>query len=742
MNKYLLLAFSALMLSASEGMGQKLSPETELLLLKHRTIDRGTDTRAIKTIRDLRSTVDTESSVNAFVKFSDPSVITAILDAGCEVNTVTGDIATVTMPVGIIPDIVEIEGVSRIEVGRKVNLTNNLVRGKVKVNEVMFSEHPNHGSLPQEYRGNGVIVGMIDVGFEFTHAAFRTYDGNDRLRVSRVWNQNGYGKTPEGFSYGAEYTTFAEMSSAKTDADEYHGTHTTTTAAGSPAETPYYGMAPESELVLVSVNLGSDTNIIDAIKYIFDYADSQGKPAVVNMSLGSHNGPHDGNSLLDQAFGTLAGPGHILVGAAGNEAVTNLHCTKTLTEGDTIMRTMLAYGSSTTKTSYTYIWASPGSEISVEGAIVNPLRKGRVMKTTGEITMNSEADYHSLTEGTVTDISLLMSPVVVEGNSSPQMTIESYVYGLADDRKQAIIVHGKPGTTIHMWQCVNNNYFISSGLAGFTDGDNSCSVGEIGGTSDAVISVGSYDSDSLMVIPAGGSLLPEGGTLDVGSMIKGIGYDFETGRRSCFSSIGPTADGRMKPDVMAPGCITVSGFNKYCTAQSYKDYFPTVTDPDGNKYYFELSMGTSQATPAVTGSIALWLEANPDLSPSDVREIIAKTSDRDSYTGSEAGNQYGYGKLNAYAGILEAINRAAAIDEVAVDGSETKVWFDQSTDEIYCVTTGNATASIHTMTGTLVGTYAITPDNRTIDASSLTHGIYIVNVRNQGSSEGFKIAIP
>lgn len=734
MNRYLLsvIVLGGVSLGAFLH-ARNLSPEAELLLLKEKMMTVG-DERAVETVKKAPGVFNSAADIKAFIRVVDDETVTRLEEAGCTVNSRVGDIVTVSMPLGILADVAQISGVERVETSRKVNLTNNAVRRKISVNPVHYEEHPDHGDLPGQFRGDGVIVGMVDVGFEFNHLAFRSYDGEDRLRISRVWNQNGYGRHPEGFTYGAEYTTPEEIRAAKADYNEFHGTHTATTAAGSPAGSPYYGMAPEAEIVLVSVNLNEDSNITDAVKYIFDYAEEQGKPCVVNMSLGSHNGPHDGTSLLDRSFEELTGPGKILVGSAGNEAIFNMHASKVLTEDDNVLKTMIAYADPSNKSSYTYLWATPGKKITVEVAIVDPLRKGRIIKSTGEVSMDAPADYYTITEGTVTDLTMLFSPMVNGDGGASQMIIESTVMGLADNRKEAIIVHGEPGTTVHLWQAANNNYFINGGIDDFTDGDNFCTVGEIGGTSDAVISVGSYDSDAEIEIPSVG-------TLRVDDMMSQAGYNFQPGDRSFFSSRGPTADGRMKPDVTAPGNLVASGFNKYCTASHLAvDYLPAVTDASGEKYYFELTMGTSQAAPSVTGTVALWLQANPELTPADVRDILSKTCDRDAFTGAEPNNDFGFGKLNAYAGIKKALEYTS-VNEIEGATDDATVWYDKAEQRIYCATASAVTATVYTLTGTPVLTGKITPVTHSIDASGLAPGVHIVTLTSAGSTKSHKLLI-
>ena len=99
-----------------------------------------------------------------------------------------------------------------------------------------------------------------------------------------------------------------------------------------------------------------------------------------------------------------------------------------------------------------------------------------------------------------------------------------------------------------------------------------------------------------------------------------------TGYRSLFSSVGPTADGRIKPDVMALG-----QFN-YCARTG-----------SGNLGYTSTNTGTSLACPMVAGVCALLLSAKPDLTPVQITDILRNTAD----SSSRPGNLRGWGIVNA-----------------------------------------------------------------------------------------------
>ncbi len=95
-----------------------------------------------------------------------------------------------------------------------------------------------------------------------------------------------------------------------------------------------------------------------------------------------------------------------------------------------------------------------------------------------------------------------------------------------------------------------------------------------------------------------------------------------------FSSHGPTADGRFKPDVMAQGIAVVCG----------------VPDmPNG----FTAINGTSLSAPLVAGSVALLLEARPTWGPFEVREALISTASN----AASPNNDFGYGIINVYAAL-------------------------------------------------------------------------------------------
>src|SRR5690606_28301109 len=150
------------------------------------------------------------------------------------------------------------------------------------------------------------IIAVIDWGFDYTHPTF--YDSTlTDLRLVRAWDQNKLsGPAPEGFSFGTEYKGKDELLAAGDDTlyvfgPGSHGTHVAGIAGGTGGGSVHVGAAPEAELIFISLRRDAPS-FTDALQYVTNYAESVNKPYVINMSFGSHLGPHDGSYLKNVAI--------------------------------------------------------------------------------------------------------------------------------------------------------------------------------------------------------------------------------------------------------------------------------------------------------------------------------------------------------------------------------------------------------------------------------------------------------
>ncbi len=710
---YILLA--ALLMAGGSVCAQKLSPNTTLMLMDNST-----------SVIGVKSTDQNETYIEAFIHLSDASVVDELKALGVTVQSVLSDrLVTAAVPMSAIGGVADLSGVEYIQAGSEARLLMDEARKDCNV-DACHTATADMGA----YTGKGVVVGIVDNGFQYSHVDFMTSDGKS-TRVKRVWDQNTTGKAPKNYDYGTEYTELDEMKAAKYDmTSTFHASHVTGIAAGADKASGYYGVAPDADLVLVSFK-NATTNIVDGIKYVFDYAESVGKPCVVNISLGQHLGPHDGTSATDQAFAEMTGPGRIIVGACGNEGSENLHATKTFTESDKTMKVMLGYGSSTssTKTSYVDIWGSKDTDIKVKTVVVENLR-GKIVAESPEVSVGGTTETkYTFPDGSNAVATVQMAATRDASNNCPDVLLMCRATSITEGYKLGIVVTGEAGSTVHMWNCASNGVFLTPNKRGWTDGDNNCTVGELGGTGEGVISVGSYNT-KLTYTTIGD------GTYEANTDLVGKLHDI-----SSFSSIGPTVDGRTKPDVAAPGCAIVSATSRY-----YASFSASTSVAQSGSDYYDINIGTSMASPFVTGTVALWLQANPNLTPAQVRNIIQKTSRHDDYTGEASTTNYvwGAGKIDALAGLKEAIAYTTGID----DPAQTAPLFRVETDSrsrtarfFFADAAGTADVAVYNAVGQQVAAAVVTGNGQSLDLSTLASGVYLFRMQRGSQVQTLKVAL-
>lgn len=192
------------------------------------------------------------------------------------------------------------------------------------VNEV----HAGIGGLQTSFTGKDVIIGYVDTGIDFTHPDFMNPDSS--TRVLRYWDHTvATGPSPGTYGYGTVWDSTAINNGTCTSTDSHsHGTTVAGFGSGNAfANGRMKGMAPESDIIIVESNFNAQNwtlTIADACDYIFKVADSLGKPAIVNLSLGTYFGSHDGNDPASEAMEAMldAQSGRIIVSAAGNSGLS------------------------------------------------------------------------------------------------------------------------------------------------------------------------------------------------------------------------------------------------------------------------------------------------------------------------------------------------------------------------------------------------------------------------------------
>lgn len=590
--------------------------------------------------------------VSAFVEFEDTDD-TEVLDAlGVKHIKLWGDIFVCQIPVEVLGDLADDDNVKRIEISQRIYPMLDNARSETNV-EIVYAGT----NLPHEFTGKDVVVGIIDGGFDFTHPNFYSVDKSE-YRIKRVWNQTSTDGTPvyiagNKVELGSEFTTQPQIINHKYDEKSAsHATHVTGIAAGSGciANSKYRGVAPKADIVAVATNM-TDFGIIHGIGYILEYAASQEKPCVINMSLGGHNGPHDGTSQTAQLFKKISdayqnsGIGVVLVGAAGNEGGDKIHYSNTFSETDNLVLNAVQFWNRATNVSCGIdLWSN--AEFGISGGILNANTKEIESSTPFVQTSNTAQTVNYTIEDKdpllkdKCHFTITTQREASNGKYHATVTIDNTDQD--DSYRYACLAIKSNSGVLHAWI-----YSPSDGSVIFADGDTKYTVGEVGGISEGIISVGAYTTKNQWE-----------------SISKGTqNADFYTsiGKIAPFSSLGPTTDGRMKPDIAAPGNVVVSSVNRFDTEYYSADGKETVASytNNGQTHYFGAMQGTSMASPFVAGVVATWLQADPTLNTYDVRDILRATARRDTYTGTAPNNTWGYGKIDAYAGLVEVIRRRA-----------------------------------------------------------------------------------
>lgn len=487
------------------------------------------------------------------------------------------------------------------------------------------------------YRGDGVIVAIIDTGIDWDHPDFRNPTDQSKSRILRIWDQTltpvSGESSPTGYSFGVEYTqthinneidgTPAGFVRSK-DTDG-HGTHVAGTAVGngSAIDKKYSGLAPNADIVIIKSGSGSfDTNnVISAFDYLKKLSNSLNKPIVVNLSIGSQSGAHDGSDPMDIALNdfTTSAPGRAVVVASGNENGENIHKQLQLAANGSAtisLKVPTASGSSSKDVFQYTIYANDNSVITatLRDPAGNTINVNSNSTTTGTSVYNGRctAFYSNSVDLDSGDRRI---QIFITRNTTSTDASGTWTFGLTNGTSKAL--------TIDSWLDIKgDDYdFATDAIAG---GDSNFLIGSPGSATNA-ITVGAYMAKIDWANSTGGALNYTEGRQD------DICY---------FSSIGPRRDGVLKPDLVANGQAVIS-----CSSSDA----PT---PDANTTIatglYRVEQGTSMATPTVSGSIALLMQKNPTATYNQIKTALNSTATKDFFTGTTANNTWGNGKIDAF----------------------------------------------------------------------------------------------
>ena len=202
--------------------------------------------------------------LTAFVRVARHEADEVLRRHHCRILAQTGDISIVSIPLNALEALAQEPAVGRIEAGGRAQTMLDTTLTIVNARPV-YEATDRH----QAFTGEGVVVGLMDVGFDLSHPTFRDASGS-HFRVGAFWDQLSTDTIGSTFPVGRDFVGYDAVSSYGHSVDastQYHGNHTAGIAAGSGYTMPYQGLAYESDICLVSNAISADTAYIDAADY-------------------------------------------------------------------------------------------------------------------------------------------------------------------------------------------------------------------------------------------------------------------------------------------------------------------------------------------------------------------------------------------------------------------------------------------------------------------------------------------
>lgn len=708
----LLAAIALLPLGAHADSMTKLDPRARIALHELRG---GVDPM---TFQEMGGSVDAMGNLDVFITGNVSR--SALEGAGAVVRSeLPGGIFTAFIPDAAIEAVAALPGVNRIDgaVQYEENLNMSVPTTKADIQR-------GAGPAFAGYNGAGVIIGDIDSGISYAHGDFDDAAGN--TRILRIWDQTQTVSIvpPAGYTYGTEYLPAAiDANTAQGKDTNGHGTHVMGIAAGDgsltggtvPAHT-YAGMAPMADIIEIKSSY-TDTQIADGAAYFFGVASALGKNAVLNISLGGQYGPHDGTAPLSVALDGLVGPGRAICVSAGNDGGTTTPLShrhaRVFASGAPASAVLTLSGTASGRIVGVNGYYDAADAMTV--TVSHPSYGSFGPYALGTI----NAGYPGVIFGTGTTKGYLY----VENGAATSPTGDPQVYceikagtttgstfnGNWTFTFTPTAPSGPEGGRVDLWRFYSSTTAIA---ANFSAGiDDACLLGGDIATSNNVITCGAWTTKTSWTNCANLGI-SFSATVPV-TVVNGI---------ASFSSNGPTRDGRVKPDIAAPGHGIASSMTQdvalgtCTTASTYYSYLN-----DNMKHMIQ--SGTSMAAPHVTGAVALLFQKYGALDRAQIMAHLTSAALVDANTGAVPNNSWGVGKLRIDVTDPTATVAAPNGGELLITGYPTDiiwtaadpVWTGVSSVDIQlsrdngtsweAVATGIANTGLYTWTPTGPSTY-------------------------------------
>lgn len=676
-------------------------------------------------------------TLRAIVRMT-PGTDAAILsDDGITVTSAVNHFAIVSMSLEQLEQLAERSDVVTISFAKR---RKRMLLSKAHASTGVDKIHLGTG-LTQPYTGKGVAIGVLDGGFDPNHIMFLDAQGKSRFKMIGYAAKEGDNLT---------YLTAAEQIAAyqTDDKEETHATHVSGMAAGNYQGSSFQikGVAPEADLLMGPIPYyESDYEMFD--KMVNWCKENGGKRLVVNMSYGANAGSHDTTdpevAFMDEFIKKYDVVNCI---AAGNEADYDIVQRRTFTgaTGETMKAAFVTDldgdGEMDVTDIYNYFTVTqPEKQVEIDVVLYN-VNKGNITNSNTWHFVNST--YPNGREFKCNNKSFKGKVSVTAENISNGM--KGYFLNISDitfvedDYALGYVVRGKAGQTITSY--LESTTMFDTDVPGCNqDITHDGTINSIACGTEPIV-VGAYNTvKSYQAI--------DGETYDIADFFGKLTFGNMVGDISFFSSYGKLADGRELPHVCAPGLFVQSSLSRY-TVNNEEEVMQQETVA-GKMYEFGQMSGTSMATPYMSGVCALWLEADPTLSHTQIREIAQKTALSDDfcttnnhYAKAGDGNQAGSGKVDAYKGLkLILDNKASGLAKIEKGKDFMIRAVNGYTFEAYTAGAVAMSAALYTSHGRLVASAHQAGNTVIISAAGQSKGVYILRISDGKQTHVKKVVV-